>query len=392
MLAPMDCVQHTATVAILADDLTSALDGAAPFATGGRHARVAFQADGGCNTPGTTWSLDMDSRLVSPDVAEARFSHAAQVCRQADILYKTMDSTLRGNIGREVNGAMQGSRRAHAIVAPAFPSAGRTTVHGRQLLNGIPIEMTEYGADRRTPVTSSAVSECLRPCSAGQFTVLDARTDADLDAVVNRIGVAADVLWVGSPGLGAALARAVRDCAPADHITTGSDTGRPAPATRVLVVIGSLNSANQPQVEALMRRGAAAVTFSGADASLGQLIRTLSSALRRSSVVCLSTTSREIATSTSRCATSMAAVVAQLEWEFDGLIVTGGDTARRVADALSAFGLDLYGETEPGVAVGALQTPTRLVPFAAKAGGFGVAATLVRCVDRLCGSRDSVNA
>lgn len=67
---------------------------------------------------------------------------------------------------------------------------------------------------------------------------------------------------------------------------------------------------------------------------------------------------------------------------FDGLIATGGDTARRIVDALDVSALDVAGEVEPGVPFGVLRSPSRDIPFATKAGGFGSVAALSRCLDR----------
>jgi len=67
----------------------------------------------------------------------------------------------------------------------------------------------------------------------------------------------------------------------------------------------------------------------------------------------------------------------------DGLIATGGDTARAAAGALGARGLRLWGEMEPGVPVGILDGPHPL-PVITKAGGFGDQGTLVRLCKALC--------
>ena len=85
-----------------------------------------------------------------------------------------------------------------------------------------------------------------------------------------------------------------------------------------------------------------------------------------------------------RVAEALAEVVTGLSKEeaFDALVLTGGDTAVRVAQRLGATGVLLQGEIEPGVPVGSLigPKPYRVVT---KAGGFGDAGTLLKAVQML---------
>jgi uncharacterized protein YgbK (DUF1537 family) len=85
-----------------------------------------------------------------------------------------------------------------------------------------------------------------------------------------------------------------------------------------------------------------------------------------------------------RVAEALAEVVTGLSKEdvFDALVLTGGDTAVRVAQRLGATGVLLQGEIEPGVPVGTLigPKPYRVVT---KAGGFGDAGTLLKAVQML---------
>jgi uncharacterized protein YgbK (DUF1537 family) len=197
-------------IAALADDFTSALDGAAPFAGRGLSARVVLDVAAAIDSD--VVSIDLDSRFAAPHEAEARFDRAARRMAAASLIYKTIDSTLRGNLAAEICGALRGSKRQHAMVAPAFPAAGRITRDGHQLINGIPVEKTAFARDPRTPVSSGKIAECLRGCDPLMFSIHDAVTDADLDTLVAKVSPLSSTLWVGSPGLGAALARALDPC------------------------------------------------------------------------------------------------------------------------------------------------------------------------------------
>ncbi len=59
--------------------------------------------------------------------------------------------------------AAQGCRMA--VVAPAYPAAGRHTRDGRCYVHGVPLDQTEFASDPKTPVSRAEISE-LSPCRA----------------------------------------------------------------------------------------------------------------------------------------------------------------------------------------------------------------------------------
>ena len=72
------------------------------------------------------------------------------------LLFKKVDSTLRGNVAAELAAALRTRRalisppaRVGIVFAPAFPALGRTTVNGRQLVYGQPLRETELWSSER---------------------------------------------------------------------------------------------------------------------------------------------------------------------------------------------------------------------------------------------------
>ena len=65
---------------------------------------------------------------------------------------KKVDSTLRGPLAAEIEAALAASGRTRAVVAPAFPATGRTTVGGVQHLDGVPVHATRFAHDPVSPV------------------------------------------------------------------------------------------------------------------------------------------------------------------------------------------------------------------------------------------------
>ncbi|MEU7581166.1 four-carbon acid sugar kinase family protein [Streptomyces sp. NPDC041068] len=365
-------------IAVLADDLTSAGDGAAPFRRGGHAARILFSAPtaplpGG---PGVT-AVDLGTRLLDETAAAARTERAARACTASRLLLKTVDSTLRGHVTAEVRAAWAGSRRSAVVLAPAFPAEGRVTVSGVQYVRGVPVHESEYARDPVHPVrcsdlaavfpeavraTPDRAAELPRLIDRGGLIVCSARTDADLDRLVAAVPDLADVLWVGSPGLAAALARR---CARTD----GDALPVPLPALRPLVAVGSANPATRRQLTALRARAdVQGVTVGDDPAGEARTLRSLTAP-----VLTLGTPdARRPAPVAQTLARSLAAHVRALVDErlVDALVVTGGETAATVLHALGTTGIDLTDEPETGVARGTpLERPD--LPVLVKAGGFG---------------------
>lgn len=357
---------------ILADDLTSALDALAPFAVRGWNTCVALN-DRAVDSPiDGIAARDLDSRFLDPAAARALFMDAAEAASPG-VLFKTVDSTLRGNIAAEIDGAVAGSGRRRAIVAPAFPAAGRATVSGRQLVGGVPVDRSVFGADPRTPVLTSLLDELLpRSCDC-LVEARDATSDADLDAIVAAEPDPAAVLWIGSPGLAAALARRLAPLA------RGKSVAVP-PAERVVVVVGSAHPASREQVARLVAAGTPVVEASGdEEAASAALIGALAGGVALLAAPAARTVNPDA------LVRALARIAGAARDRVDGVVVTGGDTARHVLLALGVERLALAGEIEPGVPFGLAQGRGQARAFVTKAGGFGDAATLAHCVDRLRG-------
>src|SRR5690348_64858 len=120
------------TLAILADDLTGAADCAARCASAGMPAVIALRPPTLPFAPGAT-AFTSDSRYLPPATAAARvYELVACLPGIADITwYKKIDSTLRGNLGAELDATVDALKRDCALVCPAFPSQNRGLSDGR---------------------------------------------------------------------------------------------------------------------------------------------------------------------------------------------------------------------------------------------------------------------
>ncbi|MBK5962109.1 hypothetical protein CCR97_28525, partial [Rhodoplanes elegans] len=224
---------------IVADDLTGAADTGIAFARRGL-ATVVTWGDGHAgrdigDVP--VIAVDADSRRLSAPAAAARQSAALAAHRTPGrIVYKKIDSTLRGQPAAETAALLADLRRHDhrtiAFVAPAFPATGRTTEAGRVMVGGqrledtpifardhsydtgalpdvlktaglesgvVPLDQLRRGAGVVRGIVENAMAE---GCDA---VVCDAATPEDLLVAAEAVLPLADkMLFVGTGGLASA--------------------------------------------------------------------------------------------------------------------------------------------------------------------------------------------
>ncbi len=122
--------------AVIADDLTGALDTGLQFRKKGFRTLVPLRV----NPPWPSTEalvLNTDSRNIPGLLAYRRI---LRICRplKAKALYKKIDSTMRGNVGLEVEAILKAQGIPKAIVVPSIPILGRTVEKGILKVNGIP--------------------------------------------------------------------------------------------------------------------------------------------------------------------------------------------------------------------------------------------------------------
>lgn len=401
-------------VAIVADDLTGAADTGVGFATAGFPAALVplpSPRGGAAEQVGAAVALhgiDVEVVAIDTDTRAAGEAEAVEVIRRSvaalsevEVCYLKIDSMLRGHPAVSADAAVRArGPDAYALVAPAFPGTGRTTVNGRQWVAGeaLPIPpLTElFGAGGRTvatvglsdvrrPTLPSRIAECRR--AGATVVICDAVDDADLAAIA-RAGLAdPDVVWVGAGGLAAQLANALALRAGWTVGPAHPDRSRVRVRGPVLVVVGTMAPIAAAQVADLIAADVTPVQLAPREPAdrVGALL-----AAGRSVVVTLpdpppdgrsphrpnprtSGDPRLVADLARRLVPHLAAAGA--------VVATGGDTARALLGAAEIARLDLVDELEPGVVLAV--APSRGLPVVTKAGSFGSPGTLATVVRRL---------
>src|SRR5215212_7213695 len=122
---------------VVADDLTGAADSGVAFAEAGGPVRLLLTpVTSPGRAPGAVTVVDMATRQLSELDARERTRALADRLGRDDVVFKKVDSILRGHIAAEVAELRDRLSDRLVVVAPAFPAAGRTTVGAVQHVHG----------------------------------------------------------------------------------------------------------------------------------------------------------------------------------------------------------------------------------------------------------------
>lgn len=201
-------------IRILADDLTGALDTAAAFA-GNAPVYIDRPPTGDGDAGGLGDPVSVVATPTRDVAVEALPEYLAPVAgwfTSGGLAFKKVDSLLRGNTFEEVAWLFRHAGFKRVVFAPAFPAQGRITSGDRQWIvrpGREPEAVAEplMGAFARLGLRSDTAAEEVVE-KAADVWIPEIATDADLDRVVQQAqSLEGPILWVGSAGLGNALAR-----------------------------------------------------------------------------------------------------------------------------------------------------------------------------------------
>lgn len=365
-------------------------------------------------------AIDANTRPLSASEAAARTASIVRNAVQHDrqLLFKKLDSTLRGHASSELAAALR-TRRATAsqptviVLAPAFPANGRTTLNGRQLLHGKDLHETEVGQREQMTgpcdlaammqavglrstviplnlVRSSKLKRTLHQLSRGNDVLIcDAETDSDLRSVAaSAITLGTSSIWAGSAGLAHQLPPAAGLSRPAATVTLPSLCAGP-----ILFVIGSMSSTTRDQLSYLLAHPpVTAVTvapqtlIAGPSSQAWQQAQSHihdSIASNQDTVIILGNDTVLSRDTAPQLAQTIGQLLGPYRDLVGALVATGGETARAVLHAWDISALRLIFELEPGIPLSLAEGRRRPLPIITKAGAFGHPTSLFDCQQRL---------
>lgn len=429
-------------IGIYADDLTGALDAAAPLAAAGLSTYVSvfgIVPDDDARTH-RVLSLNVDTRHGDRFPVFDKAARAVQELRAAGfiLLVNKIDSTLRGHAGMEARaglsqepsdpsdvgktGAWAGPKLA--LIAPSFPAMGRIVSGGQVLVDGVPLADTEVGRDPLSPVTSSDIAELVEINTGIEPTTLsledvradgrlygriaelseqppvlavcDAETHEDLRLIAAAfVEAGGKVVLSGSAGVTNALAEIMSGESQDPAKTESHQKDSAAPS---LIISGSQRSVTGQQlklvsddrpVEWIQIDPAAILDEDSARETRDNAVSTVVSALedgRHAAVSLLQvdvTGDGDIPTKLVRELGAICYRIAR-RTRPGALVIIGGDTAQASLRAVGAAGIVMHDQPFPGIPAGTvdggLVDGVRVVT---KAGAFGNQKILVDVIDYL---------
>ncbi len=323
----------TLQLAIIADDLTGALDAASPFAGAGLRVQVATRPAAllRAMVGSDVVALSTRSRAMNDEDARQVVADVLAALPLGLRLFKKVDSRLKGPVAAELS-AFGG---VPMLVVPALPEFGRIVRAGAVLGHGVdqPIAIA--------PRLGASVAQALVP-------------DVDTPEAMLRAVLGSNRLIVG--------ARAA-----ADALATGlAGAARRAPQglqRPVLIVVGSTDPITLAQVAHLRHALPDARIIAAPDG--------VAVAGPAAGVSLVQATPGQRATA-AQVEAALARTVRPLAQAARSLILTGGATAESVLDDLGIDLLQVCGDVLPGMPL-SVAGQWRIVT---KSGGFGTADTL----------------
>jgi D-threonate/D-erythronate kinase len=430
-------------LAILADDISGAGDTGMPFAAAGFRTRILCGNWTAADTQGADLLVvDTASRALAGGDAATAVCRSASALTRAGVLpfFKKIDSTLRGQVGAEIDALMDTVGFSCAVLCPAYPANRRSVSGGTLLVNGQPVALGVAGKDPLTPISESHIPTLLatqsrRPlltCAInelysgklvkkieqakglGAVLICDALSSADLrliaeGSLANRKGI----LLVGAAGLAQPVAEILSSEMDIPARQPGEAWGNGNP---VITVVGSLHPVSREQVQQLEDGGAGLVTLTPADV-FGDNPARRCEALAGECLAVLKSGKIPILVSAGRAsegsgeavfdepgaahgldpagtgatvASALAKAVSQFFRHVPGaaVLASGGDVARAILAEFDCCSLDITGEAAPGMPIcsirGGKHPRARMVT---KAGGFGQPDALATAVAVLAGKK-----
>lgn len=410
-------------IGIISDDLTGASDSGVQLTEKGITTSVFF------DIPKEEVKLDegivinTNSRSLSVEESENKTREAAVYLKNNsyEYIYKKMDSTLRGHIAEEVEAVFKEVNSEFVFIAPAYPALGRKTIDGSHYLNGEKIENTEICNDPVHPVTESHLPTIFSKTSKEEvanltyedirsgfekfndkitkfkedgisFIICDADLESDLELAATYMSrISNDVLWAGSAGLAEVLPEVL-------GISKENTIQQSSKSNQVLTICGSLSRVTQEQIKYTI----AQESIGSIEIDVGEVFdknwdeysrravkkgkELLNTSLDLVIYLPSNETVREetkrkgleqgfeenqLSNIISEAVSSIAYQIVNENKSVNGLVLTGGDTAKDTAVKLGGIGIQLIKQIEAGIPLGTLIGPSSEYFVVTKAGAFG---------------------
>jgi len=149
-------------IIVIADDFTGAAE---IGGIGLRHGlKVAIEPEPILNNGADLMVIATDTRSMSPEEAAENIRSITSKIMGSNpfLVYKKVDSVLRGNVAAELEAQLDVMGLDRALVVAANPVFSRVIRNGRYFINEVPLHETSFSLDHLHPIMSNDVTEIVQ--------------------------------------------------------------------------------------------------------------------------------------------------------------------------------------------------------------------------------------
>lgn len=384
---------------LIADDFTGANDSGIKIVQRGYDASISLN----CNEKfdSNINIIDTETRNLNKsqayDIVDKTISNLENLSDYL-VIYKKVDSTLRGNIRSEYEAIYKYLNPQYVIFAPAHPNLGRTTKDGIQYVNGKRILDTEFSQDPEKPVTNDNIKNILADKMHHHY-IDEIRKDLNIKPGINTfdceiyddllkiaqksLEIDQRVLFIGSAGLCDALF---------DELIIKKP---------VVGIVGSVSSQNKESIEYCKKMGVPVIKITLMDYVNNSYKNKVDQ------VICLLKENKDVIIVTSKDRIDYIETLEYIrennlktdlilskllksisislinEVDISGVFTSGGTTSIEFLKSIGATGTNLIDEIENGVIMNKIKGVSNDLYLVTKAGAFGNKKTIYNSLNQI---------
>lgn len=384
---------------LIADDFTGANDSGIKIVQRGYDASISLNCNE--NSDSNINIIDTETRNLNKnkayDIVDKTISNLENLSDYL-VIYKKVDSTLRGNIRSEYEAIYKYLNPQYVIFAPAHPNLGRTTKDGIQYVNGKRILDTEFSQDPEKPVTNDNIKNILADKMHHHY-IDEIRKDLNIKPGINTfdceiyddllkiaqksLEIDQRVLFIGSAGLCDALF---------DELIIKKP---------VVGIVGSVSSQNKESIEYCKKMGVPVIKITLMDYVNNSYKNKVDQ------VICLLKENKDVIIVTSKDRIDYIETLEYLrennlktdlilskllksisislinEVDISGVFTSGGTTSIEFLKSIGATGTNLIDEIENGVIMNKIKGVSNDLYLVTKAGAFGNKKTIYNSLNQI---------
>ena len=421
-------------VSVIADDLTGSNDCGIKLAQNGLKTKVILNAESVNITDNSSYVINSNSRAMNKDSSYEINKKIAKMIKDKsfDLIYKKIDSTLRGHIITEIEAINEIIDFDLIVIAPAFPEMNRVTKSGEHFVNGQLITDTSLKNDPVFPIYNSEIKTLLSDSfnselvnlyldeihnqdyfnnkidyikqNKKKYIISDIECEKDFKLLIDKVYKHYNkILWVGSAGL-------IKHLAPEKNISEYQP--KKIKSTSTITVSSSMSEISISQINEATYNNTETVNLGinvyelvkrYNENQYADYINTGINYMEKYKNLVIYAKNDEVSNQKLKEYTNLhnistddvsKMIVKSITKIFIGIynitrsnsiILIGGDTANEVLSQLKIGSLKLIGEIEEGVPYGSAVTQNGRLNLVTKAGAFGNQKTIFNAINFLEG-------